>query len=119
MSTTAIATTNTYRQRIAQAAAAGGALSPIARIAFGSGQRPYSLDDTALQAQFAQVAATVTRAGVLVTATAVLTGAQAGSNALREVGVYTADGTLVARRVVAPKEFEPEMQIEYEITFQY
>jgi hypothetical protein len=119
MSTTAIAATEVYRQKVAQAAATGGALSPLATIAFGTGQAPYDIAQTALQAEFARVAAGVTHSGLLVKATATLTGATVGTRVLREVGAFTQDGTLVGRRVVAPKEFDGDTEMDFEITFQY
>jgi hypothetical protein len=35
------------------------------------------------------------------------------------VGAFASDGTLVGRRVIAPKEFEPETEMDFELTFQY
>jgi hypothetical protein len=119
MSTTAIAATNAYRQMIAQAAATGGAVSPIAFVAFGTGETPYTVDDIALNAEFLRIAASVSRNGVIVTAAATITGAQVGSRVLREVGAFTASGILVGRRIVAPKEFEPDTDFDIEIDFQY
>src|SRR5690554_3443198 len=119
MSTTAVAATNAYRHKVAQAAAGGTALPRISHIAFGEGDRPYSLDDVDLQSRFLTKTATVSVAGVMVTATAVLLGTEAGTRTLREVGVFAVDGTLVGRRVIAPKQFEPETQIEFELNFQY
>jgi hypothetical protein len=119
MSTTAVAATNAYRKKVALAAAGGTALPRISHMAFGSGDRPYSLDDTALQTQFLKKEAAVSVSGVMVTARAVLLGTEAGLRTLQEVGIFAADGTLVGRRVVAPKQFEPETQIEFELNFQY
>lgn len=119
MSTTAIAASNAYRKKVALAAATGGALPKIAYLAFGTGDRPYTLDDTGLHQQFLVVAAQTVVSGVLVTAKSVLTGAQLGQRTLREVGVLAQDGTLLGRRVLLPKQLEPEAQIEFELTFQY
>jgi hypothetical protein len=49
----------------------------------------------------------------------VVSGEDVGENAVREVGVFAADGTLMGRRVVAPKELEPETEIEFELVFEY
>lgn len=119
MSTTAIAATYAYRKKVAQVAANGGSLPKIAYLAFGTGDRPYSLDDTALHQQFLVVAAQTSVSGVLVKATAVLTGVQLGQKTLREVGALAQDGTLLGRRVLLPKQLEAEAQIEFELTFQY
>ena len=119
MSTTAIAATEAYRSKVALACATGAAISPIAFIAFGEGQLPYDIGQVAMQSEFARVAATVSRNGLLVTAKATLLGPTVGSRVLREIGALTADGTLVGRRVVASKEFETDTEMDFEITFQY
>lgn len=119
MSTTALAATNAYRNKVALAAAAGTALPKVSHLAFGTGSAAYAVSDTALQAEFLRIPAVVTVSGVTLTATATLLGAAAGDRIVREVGVFAQDGTLVGRRVFAPKEFEPESQMEFELTFQY
>jgi hypothetical protein len=103
---TAIAATAAYRNKVATAAATGAALPKAAWLAFGSGDAPYSPDvDTALQAEFLRVATSNEVSGPSLTVRGVLSGA--------------ADGTLMGRRVVAPKELEPETEIEFEIVFEY
>ncbi|MQU22136.1 hypothetical protein GHO35_13405 [Pseudomonas helleri] len=119
MSTTAIAASNAYRRKVAQAAATGTALPRISHLAFGTGSRPYSLDDTALQTEFTRIAADVTVSGVTVKAFATLPGAIVGVRVLREVAAFASDGTLIGRRVITPKEFEPETEMDFELTFQY
>ncbi|MFC0708834.1 hypothetical protein ACFSVK_19365 [Azorhizophilus paspali] len=119
MSTLAIAATTAYRSRVALAAAEGGPLPRAAWLAFGADDSPYSLDDTALGAEWLRVATTNVTDGPLLTVTGVLDGAAAGLNVLREVGVFAADGTLMGRRVLTPKELEPGTVLEFEITFQY
>lgn len=114
-----IAATYAYRRKVALAAANGTAISKIAYLAFGSGDRSYTLDDTRLQSEFKRVAATTVVSGVELLATATLKGTEAGSHTLREVGAFTADGTLVGRRVISPKQFEPETEMDFELTFQY
>ncbi|MOA01623.1 hypothetical protein D3C78_1210410 [compost metagenome] len=104
---------------MATAAANGTALPRISHLAFGTGSRAYSLDDTALQSEFSRIAAQVSVTGVEVTAIATLQGAIVGTRVLREVGAFAADGTLIGRRVMTPKEFEPETEMEFELTFQY
>lgn len=119
MSTIAIAATTAYRSKVALAAAQGGPLPRAAHLAFGAGDRPYTLSDTALQSEWLRVPTTNTTSGPLLTVAGVLSGAVAGLNTLREVGVLTEDGTLMGRRVLTPKSLEPETQLEFEITFQY
>lgn len=119
MSTTAIAATNAYRHKVALTAAAGGALPKAAWVAFGAGARPYTLDDIAMEAEFFRVSSNNSVDGVQLTVAGVLTGIDAGAHVLREVGVFSADGTLMGRRVLTPKELEPETQLEIELVFQY
>jgi hypothetical protein len=119
MSTTAIAATKAYRKKVALAAANGTAVPRISHLAFGSGDRAYSIDDTALQAEFLRLPATVSVNDVTVLATATLPGAQVGVRVLREVAAIASDGTLIGRRVITPKEFEPETEMDFELTFQY
>lgn len=119
MSTIATAVTSIYRKKVAQAAAHGTAIPRMAYLAFGTGDRPYDLDDVEMHAGFLTVPAHVTVAGVQVTAAAAITGLQTGSRTVREVGVFAEDHTLIGRRVIAPKKLEPETQIEFELTFQY
>ena len=120
MSLQKIPATNAYRQLVAAAAANGTVLSPLATMAFGTGDRPYSPDsDTTLQAEFTRVACTRSITGVTVTARGVLGGAVAGSRVIREVGVFTSSGVLAGRRVIAPKELEAEAEIEIEVDFEY
>lgn len=117
---TAIAATAAYRNKVATAAATGDALPKAAWLAFGSGDAPYSPDvDTALQAEFFRVATANEVSGPSLTVRGVLSGQAAGENIVREVAVIAADGTLMGRRVVAPKELEPETEIEFEIVFEY
>lgn len=114
-----IAATYAYRRKVALAAANGTAISKITHLAFGSGDRGYTLDDTRLQNEFKRVAASASVNGVELLAAGTLKGVDVGSNTLREIGVFTADGTLVGRRVVTPKQFEPETEMDFELTFQY
>jgi len=72
-----------------------------------------------LPGEFARLNAEISVADVTVTAKATLTGTSVGSRTLRSVAVFTADGTLVGKRVLAPKAFEPETEMDFELTFQY
>lgn len=114
-----IAATYAYRRKVATAAANGTVISKIAYLAFGSGDRAYTLDDTRLEREFKRVAANTSVKGVELLATGTLTGIAAGNKTLKEVGAFTADGTLVGRRVISPKQFEPETEMDFELTFQY
>ncbi len=119
MTSIAIAATTAYRAKVALRAAEGGQMPRAAELGFGSGDAPYTLSDTALAAQWLRVPTVNTTAGPVLTVTGVLSGTQAGANTLREVGVFDEEGTLMGRRVLTPKELEPETQLEFEIIFQY
>lgn len=113
-------TTIAYRSAVAAAAAGGAPISPIAFMAFGTLDTPYSPDtDTDVPGEFKRLPLSVSVQGPNVVARAVLTGADAGMNVVRGVGVFTSAGTLVGRRVLAPKELEAEAELEIEITFEY
>lgn len=113
-------TTVAYRSAVATAAAGGAPIAPLAYMAFGSSDTPYSPDaDTALHEEFVRIPLSVTADGPTVTARGVLTGLQAGVNTVREAGVFTSNGVLAGRRVLAPKELEREAELEIEINFEY
>lgn len=112
--------TTAYRTAVAVAAAGGAPLSPIAYMAFGTASEPYHPDiDTAVPGEFKRIPVSVTVQGPTVTARAVLTGQDAGMHGIEGAGVFTLDGTLVGRRVLARKELETEAELEIEITFEY
>lgn len=109
-----------YRSAVATAAAGGAPIAPLAWMAFGESAAPYSPDtDTSLRAEFARVPLVVTVQGPNVIARGVLTGELAGMRTVREAGVFTANGVLAGRRVLAPKELERETELEIEIHFAY
>jgi hypothetical protein len=117
---TPIAASAAYRHKVALAAAKGGPLPNAAFLAFGRSDQPYSPDtDTGLFEEFIRVSTSNTVDGPRLTVKGVLTGTAAGSNVVREVAVLASDGTLMGRRVVAPKALEPETEIEFEIVFEY
>lgn len=115
-----ILTTVAYRSHLAQVAAAGGELSPIAFLAFGTGTRVYSPDaDTALQAEVVRLPATTSAAGPEATASATLPGGAIAGQAITEVAAITASGVLVARKTIAPIELEPYGEMDFSIVFEY
>jgi len=120
MSTTADPATNAYRRKVALAAANGTAVPRIRWLAFSTSSAPYDpATDTNLPGEFARIQADVSVADVTVTAKVTLAGATVGTRTLRSVAAFAADGTLVGKRVLAPKQFEPETEMDFELTFQY
>lgn len=120
MPTNTVAATIAYRSAVALAVAGVAPQPTAAYVAFGSGDRPYSPDtDTDMQAEFHRVIAEASASGPTLTVRGTLLGSAAGSHVLREVGVFASDGTLMGRRVVAPKEFEPETEFEVDLVFEY
>lgn len=120
MTATPILTTVAYRSHLAATAAAGGELSPIAYIAFGTGTRGYSPDeDAALQSEVVRLPATVVAVGPEATASVTLPGTAIAGLAITEVGAFTASGVLVARKTIAPIELESYGEMDFDITFEY
>jgi len=120
MSTIADPATKVYRRKVALAAANGTAVPRIRYLAFSTNGAPYDpATDTGLPGEFSRVEADVSVADVIVTAKATLKGTVVGTRTLRSVAVFTVDGTLVGKRVIAPKEFEPETEMDFELAFQY
>ncbi len=112
--------TTAYRAAVALAAAGGAPISPIAYMAFGSASAPYNPDiDIEVPGEFYRVPVSLSVDGPTVTARAVITGQDAGAHGIEGAGVFTLDGTLVGRRVLARKELEAEAELEIEITFEY
>lgn len=115
-----ILTTVAYRSHLALTAATGGALSPIAYLAFGEGTRAYSPDeDIALQAEVLRLPAVATATGPEVTASATLPGSAVSGKTITEVGAFTASGVLVARKTIAPIELESYGEMDFSIVFEY
>lgn len=117
---TAIAVTTAYRTIVALAAANGTIIPAAAWVAFGRGDTAYNPEtDTGLEDEFLRVPSVNVADGPILTVRGTLEGLVAGSNITREVAAIAADGTLMGRRVIAPKELEPESSIEFEIVFEY
>ena len=114
-----IAATYAYRTLVAETAASGGMLPRVAYLAVGSGITPYTLDDTGLENEFHRVPAAGVATGIVLAATGTVPGAEIVGSTIREIGVFAEDGTLMARRVVAAKELEPESSLDVELIFQY
>lgn len=118
--TSPILTTVAYRSHLAAMAAAGGALSPIAYLAFGTGTRAYSPDeDVALEAEVLRLSASTTVTGPEAAVVATLPGSAISGERITEVAAITASGVLVARKVIAPIELESYGEMDFEIVFEY
>ena len=114
------AATHVYRSAVASAVAGSAPLAPAQYVVFGEGGRTYSPEtDTEMDSPFAQSLAECSTEGVTLIVRGKLTGQQAEGRVVREVGVLTSDGTLMGRRVVAPKELEVESEYEVVLKFEY
>lgn len=123
MSLQQVPASHAYRRLVAAAAANGTVISPLATMVFSDRDTPYQPETdttaTATAGEIARVAITRTVNGAAVLAVGVLQGAVTAGRTVRSVAVLTGNGVLVGRRVIAPKELEPEAQIEVEIAFEY
>lgn len=114
------AATHAYRAAVALAVSGAAPLATAQYVVFGEGSEPYSPEtSTAMDRPFAQSVADCSVDGVTLIVRGKLTGAQAAGRVVREVGVVASDGTLMGRRVVAPKELEPETEYEFTLRFEY
>lgn len=112
--------THAYRALVARCAAEGGHLPKISRIAFGSGDHPYSPEaDVSMEKELVRLPAVTSADGPLVTIRATLAGSYIGDAVIREIGAFADDGTLVGRRVIKPTELEPFAELDIEMTFEY
>lgn len=115
-----ILTTVAYRSSLARLAAEGGEVSPIAYLAFGEGGAEYSPDlDTGMSAEVLRLPCSCTANGPEATASATLPGSLVVGSRITEVGAFTAAGTLVARKRIAPVELEPYGEMDFDIVFEY
>ena len=115
-----ILATNAFRSAVALAVANGAAAPQATTIAFGTGTTLPSVDDVGLEAEFhRQPLTAATATGVMLQLAATLDGSDAGSALVTEVGVFSASGILMGRRVFQPKKLEPETSIEFTLDFQF
>lgn len=114
------AATHAYRSAVALAVAGAAPLATAQYVVFGEGSTPHSPDtDVAMDKPFAQSIAECSADGPTLTVKGKLTGEQAAGRIVREIGVLASDGTLMGRRVVAPKELELESEYELVLRFEY
>lgn len=112
--------TRAYRSAVALAVAGAAPLAQAQYMVFGEGDRPHSPEtETEMDAPLLQVVAECTTDGPTLIVTGKITGQQAAGRKIREVGVLASDGTLMGRRVVAPKELELETEYEVSLRFEY
>lgn len=115
-----ILATDAFRSAVALAVANGGTAPQATTIAFGTGTTLPSVEDVQLEAEFhRQPLTTATATGVMLQLTGTLDGGDAGSALVTEVGVFSAAGVLMGRRVFQPKQLEPETSIEFSLDFQF
>jgi phage-related tail fiber protein len=115
-----IPATTQFRAKVAAAVAAGGSVPAITHVAWGTNGDPASPDETALGAEVhRQAVGAATPSGVILTVLATLSGNDVQGQAIREIGLFDADGTLAARRAFSPLELDPGTEIDATLDLQF
>ena len=115
-----IPATTRYREKVATAAAVGGRLPAITHIGWGTNGDPAGPGETALGNEvYRHPVGGATADGVLLHITATLGGDSVLGHAIREVGVFDADGELAARRAFRPVELDAGTEMDVTLDLQY
>lgn len=115
-----IPATTQFRTKVAAAVAAGGSVPAITHVAWGTNGDPAAPDETALGIEMHRQAVDSALAdGVLVTVLATLRGDDVPGHAIREIGIFDADGDLAGRRAFAPKELDAGTELETTLDLQF
>lgn len=115
-----IPATTQFRAKVAAAVAAGGSVPAITHVGWGTNGDPPSPDQTALGDEVhRQAVDSATADGVLLTVLATLRGDDVQGHAIREIGLFDADGDLAARRVFSPLELDPGTEIDATLDLQF
>jgi len=117
---TVIPATETYRAKVAAAAAAGTAVPAVTTVAWGTGSDPASPEDTALASEsHRQSVDSAVADGVTLKIGATLEGDSVPDLAIREIGLFDSDGDLAARRVHSPLELDSGTSIVATLDLQF
>jgi len=117
---TVIPATETYRTKVAAAAASGTPLPAITTVAWGTGSTPASPDDQSLDSEaHRQSVDSAVADGVTLKIGATLAGGSVLGLGIREVGIFDADGDLAARRVHSPLELDSGTSIVATLDLQF
>lgn len=109
-----------FRTKVAAAVAAGGSVPAITHVGWGSNGDPASPDEAALGAEVhRQAVDTATADGVVLRVTGTLSGDDVQGYAIREIGLFDADGDLAARRAFSPLELDPGTEIDATLDLQF
>mgnify|MGYP006428556563 CR=1 FL=1 len=118
--TTVIPATETYRAKVAAAAAAGAIVPTIAHVAWGTGNAPASPSDQDLDNEaHRQSPDSAVADGVTLTVQATLSGASVPGLSIQEIGLFDSDGDLAARRVHSPLELDSGTSIVATLDLQF
>lgn len=115
-----IPATEQFRAKVAAAVAAGGNVPAITHVAWGTNGDPASPDETALGSEVhRQAVDAATADGVILTVTGTLAGDDVQGHAIREIGIFDADGELAGRRAFSPLELDPGTEIDATLDLQF
>lgn len=115
-----IPATTQFRAKVAAAVAAGGSVSAITHVAWGTNGDPASPSETALGAEVhRQGVASATAESVRLHVTGVLKGEDVSGHPIREVGIFDSDGDLAGRRAFSPLELDPGTNIDATLDLQF
>jgi len=117
---TVIPASETYRAKIAAAAAAGTSVPAVTYVAWGTGSTPSSPSDQSLESEVhRQPVDSAVADGVALKLWARLHGDSVLGLAIREIGFFDSEGDLASRRVHSPLELDPGSSIVSTLDLQF
>lgn len=117
---TVIPATETYRAKVASAAAYGTPLPAITTVAWGTGGTPAGPADQSLESEaHRQSVDSTVASGVTLKIGATLSGDSVLGLSIREIGIFDSDGDLAARRVHSPLELDSGTNIVATLDLQF
>lgn len=115
-----IPATEQYRTKVATAAAMGGTVPAITHVAWGADGTPAPITANALRdLVHIQPVNSAIATGPLLSIITVLRGEDAAGRAIRELGLFDADGDMAARRTFSPKELDAGTEFETTLELQF